>query len=83
MGNNDNGDGNMDRAFNFGSDARLGGRTVFANPYYPNSLESIYWLRGWEDVHKHWGQEANWPVRRLPSIGGHKDCGLEGSVYSG
>lgn len=68
MGSDGNGEGNVDKAFNLGSDARVEGLYVTSNPYYPGSAEHIYWIRGWEDVNKHWGQWAKWPIRRLSSL---------------
>ena len=64
-----NGEGNVDLAFNLGSDARIDGRTVLANPFKPGTVEGLYWQKGWEDVNRHWGKWASWPIKRLPSVG--------------
>lgn len=58
----------LNRAFNVGCDARLRGRLPTAIPYRRYSILAFYWGRGWEDVHRHWGEASRVPVRPLPAI---------------
>ena len=57
------------RAFGEGSDARLRGETMFANPYEHGTPCRAFWLRGWRHVADEWGEDARWPVRGLPGVG--------------
>ena len=58
-------------AFNQGCDARLAGKRLTANPYLgegqPAGLANC-WVRGWQDVDRHWGQEAKGEVKRLRRV---------------
>jgi hypothetical protein len=58
------------RAFNRGSDARLAGRSIGANPYRGDGFYADSWRRGWQDVDRYWGSwvERRWPVRPLPVV---------------
>lgn len=57
------------RAFNLGSDARLAGQPIDANPY---SRAESYWKRwreGWQDVNLHWCAWVRHGFRReLPEV---------------
>ena len=57
-------------AFNAGSDARLAGRSINANPHDSVTDASVYaaWRRGYIHVNTSWGLGAKWPVRPLPAI---------------
>jgi hypothetical protein len=48
------------KAFNLGSDARLAGLPLAANPYQEPELHDCWW-RGWQHVAKHW-------PRQLPPV---------------
>lgn len=62
-------------AFNQGSDARLSGTALSANPYGQCLAEHelhYSWLRGWRDVHKNWAKQRprylETPLFALPPI---------------
>lgn len=55
--------------FNQGSDARLKGLPLSANPYpWSERLRWRFWMRGWRHVHAFWGCGALWPVKPLPDL---------------
>lgn len=61
------------RAFSLGSDARIAGQPMTANPY-PVAEKAIRkaWQEGWWDVHHFWNAWAQWqkyPTRELPASG--------------
>jgi hypothetical protein len=60
--------GCREKAFNEGSDARIAGIPLAANPYLTGSGYYSYWRMGWKDVESNWGQDAFWPVKPLPLV---------------
>jgi hypothetical protein len=59
-------------AFNQGSDARLRGQPMTANPFSSGYPEWRYWLMGWQDVDEHWGNDTNRTIQRLPLVQGKR-----------
>lgn len=57
-----------DLAFNAGSDARIDGLQLNANPYDPSSAIGWHWRRGWLDCHLRWAEDAVWQCRELPDV---------------
>ena len=58
------------RAFNRGSDARLAGRPLSANPYPATPEDGRQWQNwryGWQHADASWGLDAKWPVKELPN----------------
>ncbi len=55
----------MNAAFNAGSDARIAGVPLVANPY-ENATEREFWSRGWRQVASQWAIDAKWPTITLP-----------------
>lgn len=61
------------RAFNRGSDARLRGEPMTANPYPSTTAisEHAYWRMGWQSVDQEWGSRSRpgryW-IRPLPLV---------------
>lgn len=55
-------------AFSAGSDARIAGLPIDANPCLPGSRDHIHWIRGWKDCHLNFGEEARWPCIDLPDL---------------
>ncbi len=67
------GDAMYARAFSAGSDARLAGRPLSANPYGRGSEDNEHkgWAAGWTDVDKAYGQHpirGRWAVRPLLEV---------------
>jgi ribosome modulation factor len=59
------------KAFGQGSDARLAGLTLDANPYrYCYNRLIRAWRSGWYDVEDCWGYlvRGRWPIRQLPEV---------------
>jgi hypothetical protein len=56
------------KAFNLGSDARLAGFPRTSNPFGKTDKLEWYWESGWSHVHKYWGRDARWLVRRLVRV---------------
>lgn len=61
------------KAFNAGSDARLAGLPLTANPHEPvpgKQCEHHSWMQGWQDVHRHYSKlvASRWKFRKLPSV---------------
>ena len=56
-------------AFNLGSDARIAGLPLKANPHsaVTDKLSRNGWRHGWLDVDRYFGEWAKWPVRTLPT----------------
>ena len=65
-----NHDGRSARLFALGADARLRGDPEWSGRarYATESLR--WWLRGWNDVHYHWGMGVGrrWAYRALPPV---------------
>lgn len=60
-------------AFSQGSDARIEGLYRDDCPYDLVEQERdfrFYWMMGWNDVDKHWGEDAKWPHIQIPKIKG-------------
>ena len=59
-----------DHAFNLGSDSRINGEPLSANPYTGGgSPEGSAWHRGWRDADLYWGSEvARRTFRPLPEV---------------
>ena len=58
-------------AFNAGSDARLDGWPLSANPYAASAggnSPRAGWRDGWHNVQYTWGIGARWPHRSLPAV---------------
>jgi hypothetical protein len=56
-------------AFNEGSDARILGIPISANPYKNEDRGMAgYWENGWWHVQAKRGRDARWPVRPLPEV---------------
>lgn len=55
-------------AFNRGSDARIAGKSLWADPYAKNGHLTYFWRQGWHDVDNHWGEWARWPVAEIPHV---------------
>ncbi len=59
----------LDTAFGEGSDARIAGLPRHYNPHHgAMNHNRASWDRGWDDVDRHWGKSAKWPVRLLPQV---------------
>lgn len=60
------------RAFSAGTDARLAGLPITANPHHgvadPGGSLGRAWRAGWLDAEKFWGLWARWPVKPLPAV---------------
>ena len=56
------------KVFNEGSDARLEGIPLAANPHALSPDDYRLWRRGWLDVHWHFGECAKWPIDKLPEV---------------
>lgn len=60
-----------DRIFNEGCQARLEGQRLTENPYLTsNQCISLanQWVRGWQDVDRHWGADVKGPVPKLKRV---------------
>ncbi len=59
-------------AFNHGSDSRLRGEPVTANPHSAAGHDSVFraWREGWHSVDRGWGRGVlgRWQVRTLPAV---------------
>ena len=63
------------KQFNQGADARLAGRSVWANPYTDEGgLARRAWANGWRHCHVFWGvdlfdwRRSGWRHRELPVV---------------
>lgn len=59
------------RAFGEGSDARIRGLGLEANPYSnTDKMLRVNWKLGWHDVAYHFGLwvKGRWPVKELPLV---------------
>jgi hypothetical protein len=58
------------RAFNAGSDARIRGLPVTANPFTATGGHGLHeqWRFGWAHVDREWGRDAKWPVPQLMPV---------------
>lgn len=61
------------RYFGEGSDARINGWALYANPHPVSAGEAspwYQWRRGWHDVDRHWGEWTwgRWKAKKLPIV---------------
>lgn len=65
----------QDAAFNAGSDARLSGLPLGANPYQEGDGLYRFWRRGWRHVDLFWGVDGRGVARRLRTVGCFESVG--------
>lgn len=67
---NDSGESEFAMAFGEGSDSRIAGRPLTANPYGSLREQNGYhgWRLGWLSAEKEWAVQARWPHRLLPLV---------------
>lgn len=56
-------------AYSAGSDARLRGEPISANPHlHRDEVRHHNWEAGWLDVDRCWGVDSRKPVKPLPEV---------------
>lgn len=58
--------GNLQEAFNHGSDARIIGLPRDQNPL--EDVQARYWDMGWDHADGNWGVDSKKPCKKLPEI---------------